>query len=263
LRADLVSACGYHKRQSTQMIESGRVRKLKVFDGQIGKSRSASIDNDMDGQTLEAWGQRDSHFEPHEYPNSNSVNCLHLETLRASATTGTLELATLALDEDGLTCLVRVGTEAEVLDGLTGVLGATEEEGVGTGRGAHGQLIDGQGLTTSGDNAGAGSVGVAEGGNRELGELKETVVVSDGADQDDGLALVSLAGVLVGSSGNDLGERHGRAVDLAHHQATEDSGVELAVVVGKVVSSSRPSKGSDASRRSKFGKCVKVNNLYG
>ena len=124
---------------------------------------------------------------------------------------------------------MRVGTEAEVLDGLTGVLGATEEEGVGTGRGAHGQLIDGQGLTTSGDNAGAGSVGVAEGGNRELGELKETVVVSDGADQDDGLALVSLSGVLVGSSGNDLGERHGRAVDLAHHQATEDSGVELAV----------------------------------
>ena len=124
---------------------------------------------------------------------------------------------------------MRVGTEAEVLDGLTGVLGATEEEGVGTGRGAHGQLIDGQGLTTSGDNAGAGSGGVAEGSDRELGELKETVVVSDGADQDDGLALVSLAGVLVGSSGNDLGERHGRAVDLAHHQAAEDSGVELAV----------------------------------
>jgi hypothetical protein len=128
-----------------------------------------------------------------------------------------------------LTCLVRVGTEAEVLDGLTGVLGATEEEGVGTGRGAHGQLIDGQGLTTSGDNAGAGSVGVAEGSDRELGELKKTVVVSDGADQDDGLALVSLAGVLVGSGGNDLGERHGRAVDLAHVQTAEDSGVELAV----------------------------------
>lgn len=124
---------------------------------------------------------------------------------------------------------MRVGTEAEVLDGLTGVLGATEEEGVGTGRGAHGQLIDGQGLTTSGDNAGAGSVGVAEGSDRELGELKETVVVSDGADQDNGLALVSLAGVLVGSSGNDLGERHGRAVDLAHVQTAEDSGVELAV----------------------------------
>ena len=122
-----------------------------------------------------------------------------------------------------------MGTEAEVLDGLTGVLGATEEEGVGTGRGAHGQLIDGQGLTTSGDNAGAGSVGVAEGSDRELGELKETVVVSDGADQDNGLALVSLAGVLVGSSGNDLGERHGRAVDLAHHQAAEDGGIELGV----------------------------------
>jgi hypothetical protein len=124
---------------------------------------------------------------------------------------------------------VRVGTEAEVLDGLTGVLGATEEEGVGTGRGAHGQLIDGQGLTTSGDNAGAGSVGVAEGSDRELGELKKTVVVSDGADQDDGLALVGLGRVLVGSSGNNLGQRHGRTVDLAHVQTAEDSGVKLAV----------------------------------
>lgn len=124
---------------------------------------------------------------------------------------------------------MRVGTEAEVLDGLTGILGATEEEGVGTGRGAHGQLIDGQGLTAGSDNAGTGGVGVAQGGNRQLGELQETVVVGDGADQDDGLALVSLAGVLVGSGGNDLGERHGGAVDLAHHQAAEDSGVELAV----------------------------------
>ena len=134
-----------------------------------------------------------------------------------------------AKQAEGLTCLVRVGTKAEVLDGLTGVLGATEEEGVGTGRGAHGQLINGQGLTTSGDDAGAGSGGVAEGSDRELGELKETVVVSDGADQDDGLALVSLAGVLVGSSGDDLGEGHGRAVDLAHVQTAENSGVELAV----------------------------------
>ena len=27
-------------------------------DGQIGRSKSASIGNDMDGQTLEAWGQQ-------------------------------------------------------------------------------------------------------------------------------------------------------------------------------------------------------------
>ena len=122
-----------------------------------------------------------------------------------------------------------MGTEAEVLDGLTGVLGATEEEGVGTGRGAHGQLVNGDGLTAGGDNAGTGSVGETEGSDRELGELEKAVVVSDGADQDDGLAVVGLAGVLVGSGGNDLGQRHGRAVDLAHHQAAEDGGIELGV----------------------------------
>lgn len=124
---------------------------------------------------------------------------------------------------------MRVRTEAEVLDSLTGVLGATEKESVGTSWSAHGELVNGEALTTSGQDAGAGSRGEAEGGDGELWNGKEAVVVSDGADQDNGLALVLLGGVLVGSGRNNLGDAHWWAVDVAHHQSPQDDRVELGV----------------------------------
>lgn len=104
---------------------------------------------------------------------------LDLETTRPSASTGALELAALALDV-GL--LVGVGSETEMLEGLTGVLGATEEEGVGTGGEAGGNLINGEGLAAGLEDARAGRGGEAESRNGELGKLEETVVVSDGTD---------------------------------------------------------------------------------
>jgi hypothetical protein len=150
-------------------------------------------------------------------PNQrNRTTCstrLDLETTRPSATTGTLELAALALD---VRLLVRVGTEAKVLESLTGVLGSTEEEGVGSGGGAGSNLVNGEALTTSLLDASASGGGEAESRNRDLGELEHAVVVSDGTDlslvsessecgvwepyDDNGLALVVL-GV-----GDDLGE---------------------------------------------------------
>lgn len=152
--------------------------------------------------------------------NSTTITrCLDLETTRPSASTGTLELASLALDV-GL--LVLVGTHAEVLDGLTGVLGSTEEEGVGASGEAGSDLVDGEDLTTSLLDAGTGRRSEAESGDGELGELQETVVVSDGANlvpvshvlifltnkpyDNDGLALVLLGCVLVGGGRNDLGQ---------------------------------------------------------
>lgn len=146
-------------------------------------------------------------------------NRLHLETPGPSASTSALELAALALDV-GL--LVLVGTETEMLDGLAGVLGAAEEEGVGAGGRPEGKLIDGEGLAAGGQNAGTGRGGEAEGRDGELGDLEETDVVSDGADlfasaeiacygsrrayNDDGLVLVSILGLLAGGSRNDLGD---------------------------------------------------------
>lgn len=75
-----------------------------------------------------------------------------------------------------------MGTEAEVLDGLTGVLGTTEEDGVGASGEPGSDLIDGEGLTSSLLDAGTSRGSEAEGSDGELGELKETVVVGDGAD---------------------------------------------------------------------------------
>ena len=127
------------------------------------------------------------------------------------------------------TCLVRVGTEAEVLDGLTGVLGTAEEDGVGTSGGTHGELINGEALTTGGQDAGTSGCGEAKGGNGQLGDGQETVVVGDGSNNDDGLALDLLGSVLVGGGANNAGDGHRRAIDLAHHQAAEDDLVELGV----------------------------------
>lgn len=125
--------------------------------------------------------------------------------------------------------LVGVGAEAEVLNALTGVLWSAEEEGVGTGRGTHGELIEGQALAASLLNARAGSRSEAKRGDGELGHLKEAVVVGYGTDQDDGLASVLLGGVLVGGGCDDLGDGHRWAVDLGHKQTAGDGLVELAV----------------------------------
>lgn len=145
-------------------------------------------------------------------------NPLHLETARASATTGTLELA--ALGEDvGL--LVLVGTEAEVLDGLTVVLGATQEQGVGTGGLLKSKLVEGQGAAASGQNARAGGGGEPKGGDLDLGDLEQTVVVGDGADNNDRLLLVAILQV-----GLDAGQGNGRAVDAGHKEAAQDNLVE-------------------------------------
>jgi len=74
----------------------------------------------------------------------NHQRLLNLETLRPSATTSALELPALALN---VRLLVLVRTEAEVLDGLAGVLGSTEEEDVGASGRAEGQLVECEALT--------------------------------------------------------------------------------------------------------------------
>lgn len=125
--------------------------------------------------------------------------------------------------------LVGVGTKAKVLDGLTGVLGAAEEEGVGAGGGTEGQLVEGQALAAGSSDAGAGGGGEAQSGDGQLGDLEQAVVVGDGADNDDGLALVGLARVLVGSRCDDAGDGHGRAVDARHEQTAEDHLVEVRI----------------------------------
>lgn len=114
-----------------------------------------------------------------------------------------------------------VGTKAEVLEGLTRVLGAAEEKGVGTGGLLLAELVEGKGAAAGGKDARAGSGGEAEGRNGDLGDLEQAVVVGDGANDDDGLLLVAALEVA-----GDARQRDGRAVDLAHEQPAEDDLVE-------------------------------------
>jgi len=114
-----------------------------------------------------------------------------------------------------------VGTKAKVLDGLSGVLGSSEEEGVASGRSTESQLIESQDFSTSSDDARTGSSSEAESRNAELGDGQETVVIGDGANNNDGLVVRLLRGVR-----NDSGDRDRGSVDARHKQAAEDDLVE-------------------------------------
>ena len=108
-----------------------------------------------------------------------------------------------------------------MFDGLSGVLGTSEKEGVASGWGTESQLIEGQDFSTSGDNARASGSSEAEGRNADLGDGQETVVISDGTDNYDGLVVRLLRGVR-----NDSGDRDWRSVDAGHKKAAEDDLVE-------------------------------------
>lgn len=119
-----------------------------------------------------------------------------------------------------------MGTEAEVLDGLTGVLGTTEEEGVASGRSTESKLVQSQSLTAGSQDASAGSGSEAKSSHGALGELEKTVVVGDGSNNDNGL-VVGLG--LLGSVGGNAGQRHGGSVDLGEEQTTQDDLVERGI----------------------------------
>ena len=69
-----------------------------------------------------------------------------------------------------------------MLDRLTGVLGATDEEGVGSSGEAGSDLVNGESLTASRQDAGTGRGREAESCDGELGKLEQTVVIGDSAD---------------------------------------------------------------------------------
>lgn len=117
-----------------------------------------------------------------------------------------------------------VRAKAEVLDGLTAVLGATENEGVATGRSAKSKLIESDSLTTSGNDAGTGGGSESKSGHGHLGASEQAVVVSDGANDDNGALLAFLVDVR-----DDAGQGNGRAVDLGHEEASKNDLVERGI----------------------------------
>ena len=119
--------------------------------------------------------------------------------------------------------------KAEVLDSLTCVLRATEEDNVRASWCAHGELIEGKALATGLLDASAGGSSEAECADGHLGHLVETVVVSDRGHDCADLALKQVLVVAVGGHRDNLGDREWCAVHARHPQAAEDGVVELRV----------------------------------
>jgi hypothetical protein len=109
-----------------------------------------------------------------------------------------------------------VRTEAEVLDSLTVALWTTEQNDVGASWCAHGQLVEGQALSTRLLDPSTCGCGEAECADSHLWDFIETVVVCDGADHCADLALVCLCRMWVCRYGYDLRECDRRLVDLAY-----------------------------------------------
>ena len=116
-----------------------------------------------------------------------------------------------------------MGTHAKVLDGLTGVLGTTEKDSVGTSGSTESKLIKGEDFTTSLEDAILGSLGETKSSNGELGDLQQARVVSDGTNNDNGLTLLGL-GVA-----NNAGDRDGRSVNAGHKETLKNDLVEVGI----------------------------------
>lgn len=114
-----------------------------------------------------------------------------------------------------------VGSEAEVLNSLSGILWSSEEKGVASGRSSQGQLIQSQDLTSSSNDAGTSRGGEAKGGDAELGDSQEAVVIGDSAYDNDGLVVGFFRGIRNNSGDGDWG-----SVDAGHKKAAENDLVE-------------------------------------
>lgn len=122
-----------------------------------------------------------------------------------------------------------MGAHAEVLDGLTGVLGTSEQDDVAAGWVPQGELVEGQALTAGLLDPGAGSGCESQSGNVEFRHGQEAVVVRDGSDHSDGLVLVCLLCALGGDLAGDAGDGHWGAVDAGHEKSLEHNLVEVGV----------------------------------
>jgi hypothetical protein len=88
-----------------------------------------------------------------------------------------------------------------VLVGLPSGLNTSQKDGVGAGRCTQSELVEGESLTTSSENALLGTTGESKGGNGKLGDFGQTDVISDGADlNDDFRVAVRGVGGLLGDS---------------------------------------------------------------
>ena len=139
-----------------------------------------------------------------------------MSNLPACLRTNKSHLATLG---KSVWLLVLVRAHTEVLDSLTGVLLATEKDGVRAGRGTERKLVEREDLTASIKDALLRAASEAEGDDAQLRYGLQADVVRDGADNNDGFRLrIGCALSLL----DDFGERDRWAVNLGLEETLQD-----------------------------------------
>ena len=111
---------------------------------------------------------------------------------------------------------------SEVCQGLT-AFRSTEQHGVGSSGCPQGKLIEGDALSTGGDDALAGILGERKSTNTHLGALHHTDIIGDLSNDDGNLSI--LVGHVLGKTV----KAKGWGVDLGHVQTLGDSGAESGV----------------------------------
>lgn len=121
-----------------------------------------------------------------------------------------------------------VRAKPEVLNRLPSILGPSDEECVAPSRRPQGKLIKSQSLASGCLDPGASSGSESQSGDGKLRDREETVIISDGADNDDSLIVV-VGRVWVSTILDDTGDRDRGPVDLGHEETAENSLIEGAV----------------------------------
>ena len=113
-----------------------------------------------------------------------------------------------------------------MLDRLPRILRSTQQHRIRACGSPHGQLVEREALAAGFKNPSPHRRREPQRGNGHLGDLEEPVVVRDGADDDDRLALVCFGGVLICGDGDDARDAHRRSVRAGHEETAKDGLVE-------------------------------------
>ena len=111
-----------------------------------------------------------------------------------------------------------------MLEGFGHVLTATEQEAVASSGAESSQLIEGNTFSTSLGDSSAGTSGEAKSAHLHLGDLSQTRIVGNSANNDSNGLLV----LAIHVADNAVDANRG-TVSTAHEKTLEDNGVEFSI----------------------------------
>lgn len=120
-----------------------------------------------------------------------------------------------------------MGAETEVTVSFTSMLLTTQEDGVASSGSTESKLIKSQNFTTSLQDASTSRLGKTKGGNGKLGDSQQTLIISNGSDDNGSFTLERSA--LTASKSSNLRNRDRRAVGLGLKKTLQNCLVETRI----------------------------------